>query len=160
MEPDIIHGDLLDQKVDVIINTWNRNVIPWWLLLPQGVSGSIKRQAGIQPFVELARYGPIPLGGAVVTCPGCLPQEAIIHVAGINMFWMASRRSIRDSVLNAMSLVNEAGYSSAAFPVIGAGSGSYHREKALAIMRETFEEIETKARIVIVCYRKQSLSAR
>jgi O-acetyl-ADP-ribose deacetylase (regulator of RNase III) len=51
----IVVGDLLDQHVDVIVNTWNRNIIPWWLLLPQGVSGAIKRQAGLKPFRELGR---------------------------------------------------------------------------------------------------------
>ena len=42
----VIEGDLLDQDVDVIVNSWNRNIIPWWLLLPQGVSGAIKRRGG------------------------------------------------------------------------------------------------------------------
>jgi len=31
----VVDGDLLDQRVEVIVNTWNRNIIPWWLLLPQ-----------------------------------------------------------------------------------------------------------------------------
>jgi hypothetical protein len=35
----VIEGDLLEQDVEVIVNAWNRNIIPWWLLLPQGVSG-------------------------------------------------------------------------------------------------------------------------
>lgn len=39
-------GDLLDQDVEVIVNAWNRNIIPWWLLIPQGVSGAIKKRAG------------------------------------------------------------------------------------------------------------------
>ena len=39
MNAQLVHGDLLDQEVDVIVNAWNRNIIPWWLLLPQGVSG-------------------------------------------------------------------------------------------------------------------------
>jgi Macro domain len=76
----IVDGDLLDQDVEVIVNAWNRNVIPWWLLLPQGVSGAIKRRAGFQPFRELAKNGPIPLGGAVGTGAGKLPFKAIIHV--------------------------------------------------------------------------------
>ena len=67
MQPRIVEGDILDQHVDVIVNAWNRNVIPWWLRLPQGVSGAIKRRGGFAPFRELARYGPIPLGGAVLT---------------------------------------------------------------------------------------------
>jgi hypothetical protein len=36
-----VDGDLLDQPVDAIVNAWNRNIIPWWLLLPQGRSGAI-----------------------------------------------------------------------------------------------------------------------
>ncbi len=42
----VVEGDLLDQDVDVIVNAWNRNIIPWWLLLPQCVSGAIKRRGG------------------------------------------------------------------------------------------------------------------
>jgi O-acetyl-ADP-ribose deacetylase (regulator of RNase III) len=42
----VYEGDLLDQDVGVIVNAWNRNIIPRWLLLPQGVSGAIKRRAG------------------------------------------------------------------------------------------------------------------
>ncbi len=39
--PDIVTGDLLDQRVEVIVNAWNRNIIPWWLLLPQGVVSTV-----------------------------------------------------------------------------------------------------------------------
>ena len=34
MKPIVVEGDLLEQRVDVIVNPWNRNIIPWWLLLP------------------------------------------------------------------------------------------------------------------------------
>ena len=63
--PRIVEGDLLDQDVEAIVNSWNRNLIPWWLLLPSGVSGAIKRRAGTAPFRELARHGLLPLGGTV-----------------------------------------------------------------------------------------------
>ena len=103
MEVKIVEGDLLKQPVEAIVNAWNRNIIPWWLLLPQGVSGAIKRQGGYQPFLELGREGPLPLGGAVFTSAGRLPYKGIIHVAGINMLWRASAASIEDSVRNAVS---------------------------------------------------------
>ena len=67
MQLQTVDGDLLDQDVDVIVNAWNRNIIPWWLLLPQGVSGAIKKRGGHAPFRELGKLGPIPLGGAVIT---------------------------------------------------------------------------------------------
>src|SRR6476659_2631033 len=104
MQLHLVEGDLLDQPVEVIVNAWNRNIIPWWLLLPQGVSGAIKRRGGTQPFRELAKHGAIPLGEAVLTSAGQLPFKGIIHVAGINMLWRASERSIRDSVRNALQL--------------------------------------------------------
>ncbi len=59
MNVTIVDGDLLDQNVEVIVNAWNRNIIPWWLLIPQGVSGAIKKRGGLQPFRELGRMGAI-----------------------------------------------------------------------------------------------------
>ena len=86
----VVSGDLLDQEVEVIVNAWNRNLIPWWLLLPHGVSGAIKRRGGIAPFKELRKHGVLPLGGVAVTGEGRLPFKAIIHVAGIGHLWRSS----------------------------------------------------------------------
>jgi O-acetyl-ADP-ribose deacetylase (regulator of RNase III) len=107
----------------VIVNAWNRNLIPWWLLLPQGVSRAIKRRAGKEPFREVARKGIIPLGGAVETGACELPFKAIIHVAGINLLWRSSQWSVRESVKSTIALTKKRGYRSIAFPLIGAGSG-------------------------------------
>lgn len=146
----IIKGDLLDQPVDVIVNAWNRNVIPWWLLLPQGVSSAIKRKAGLEPFRELARMGPIPLGGAVITGPGRLPFQAIIHVAGINLFWRSSEKSVRDSVRNAMRIVIAQGYQSVAFPLIGAGSGGAKQELVKRWMLDELQRIVFDGEVRVV----------
>ena len=54
----IVNGDLLDQDVEVIVNSWNRNIIPWWLLIPQGVSGAIKRKGDCSHSWRLR--GPAP----------------------------------------------------------------------------------------------------
>jgi O-acetyl-ADP-ribose deacetylase len=137
-----VQGDLLDQDVDVIVNAWNRNIIPWWLLLPQGVSRAIKRRGGLGPFKELAKHGSIPLGGVVLTSVGRLPFKALIHVAGINMLWQASEWSIRQCVRNAMALAHEKGFESIAFPLIGAGSGGFNQERAKAIMEDELGRME------------------
>lgn len=151
----VVEGDLLEQRVDAIVNAWNRNIIPWWLLIPQGVSGAIKRRAGYQPFRELARVGPMPLGTAVVTSAGRLPYKGIIHVAGINMLWRASERSIRDSVTNALARAREHGFHSVAFPIIGAGSGSFDEERALELMREVLEAGAGELDVTVVRYRRR-----
>jgi O-acetyl-ADP-ribose deacetylase len=151
----VVEGDLLEQETEAIVNAWNRNIIPWWLLLPQGVSGAIKRRAGLAPFRELGRMGPIPLGGAVATGAGWLPFKAIIHVAGINMLWRASERSIRNAVRNAVALAEQMGLRSLAFPLIGAGSGGFPAERAEAVMLETLSEIESPVQVVLVRYRPE-----
>ncbi|MDH5632149.1 MAG: macro domain-containing protein [Gammaproteobacteria bacterium] len=154
MKPDIRFGDILDQDVEVIVNAWNRNIIPWWLLLPQGVSGAIKKKGGYAPFRDVARFGPIPLGEARLTGAGTLPFKAIIHVAGINMFWCATKSSVTNSVINAMRLVNENGYKSVAFPLIGAGSGNRGEQWSLDLMNHAFEQVESDAKVFIVRYKK------
>ena len=153
MELRVTDGDLLDQDVDVIVNAWNRNIIPWWLLLPQGVSGAIKRRAGYEPFRELARRGPIPLGGAVETGAGRLPFRAIIHVAGISMFWRSSERAIRGCVRSALGIVQERGYRSVAFPLIGAGTGGFLPERALDIMQDEARQIDYDGEVRFVRFR-------
>ena len=150
----MVEGDLLSQEVDVIVNAWNRNVFPWWLLLPQGVSGAIKKRAGLQPFRELGRKGILPLGGAVETSAGWLPYKAIIHVAGINMVWRSSEASIRDAVRNAMELSKTRGYRSIAFPLIGAGSGGGNSAEVLKWMVNELSRIEFDGEVRVIRYKK------
>lgn len=152
MDLKIVSGDLLDQPVDVIVNAWNRNIIPWWLLIPQGVSGAIKRRAGYAPFRELG-WATMPLGSARMTSAGRLPQKAIVHVAGIDMLWRASPTSVMDSTINAVKVAMAPGlYASIAFPVIGAGSGSMNAAEAEAVMVDALTQLDPPLDVVIVRY--------
>ena len=148
----IVDGNLLDQDVEAIVNAWNRNIIPWWLLLPQGVSGAIKKRGGYAPFRELGKVGPIPLGGAVITGAGRLPFKAIIHVAGISMWWRSSERSIRDSVRNAVALASDRGFRSLAIPLIGAGTGGGSPEQVQMTIEDELRRCEFDGLVRIVRY--------
>lgn len=152
MNVTVVHGDLLDQDVDVLVNAWNRNVIPWWLLIPQGVAGAIKRKAGTKPFRELARHGVLALGQAVLTGPGRLPHRGIIHVAAIDLWWRASDASIQRSVRNAVAIAGEHGFRSLAFPVLGAGVGGFSVEAAVSLMRAALDGCDYDGEVVIVRY--------
>ena len=154
MEIKTVKGDLLTQEVDVIVNAWNRNIIPWWLLIPQGVSGAIKKKAGLEPFKELGKLGAIRLGQAVITCAGKLPYKAIIHVAGISMFWISSEKSIRESVTNALKLANENNYKSIAMPLIGAGTGGTKQQATLDIILDQLSKLTFDGRVIIVVFEK------
>lgn len=152
--PRLVEGDLLDQEVEAIVNAWNRNIIPWWLLLPQGVSGAIKRRGGYRPFIELGRHGPIRLGEAVATSAGKLPFKKIIHVSGINMLWRSTKESIQGSVHSAMRIVHGYELKSVAFPIVGSGTGGFTEAAALELMMDAFAAIETPAQVTIVKFRR------
>ena len=153
MQPQVITvtGDLLDQDVEVIVNAWNRNFIPHWLLWPQGVSGAIRRRAGAEPFRELRRHGLMPLGGAVLTTAGRLPYKGIIHVAGLNWWWTASETSVRLSTRNALELARDR-FQSIAFPLIGAGTGGLGPDRAEALMREEIIKAGFPGQVLLVRY--------
>jgi len=156
MGVEVVEGDLLAQRVDAIVNAWNRNVVPRWLLVPQGVPKAIKKSAGPDPFRELACMGSIPLGSAVLTTAGRLPYRGIIHVAGINLRWQATEASIRASTRNAVTLARQQGYQSIAFPIIGAGSGGFPEDRALDIMRASADAAPLAVRLVRYQPRKEA----
>jgi O-acetyl-ADP-ribose deacetylase (regulator of RNase III) len=159
MNVTVVDGDLLDQDVDAIVNAWNRNVIPWRLLLPQGVSGAIKRRGGIEPFRELSRIGPMPLGSAVRTSAGKLPFRGIIHVAGINLLWRSSERSVRDSVRSAIALAVTLKYRSIAMPLIGAGSGGGDSHQIERLILDELSRCEFDGDVIVVRYAKRATKA-
>ena len=150
MTINVVHGDLLDQNVEVNVIAWNRNFIPYWLLLPHGVSRAIKKKAGTNPFKEVQKYGFLSLGEAVFTTAGKLSYKGMIHVAGIGIFWNSSEKAIRLSVQNAMKIVNEKKFHSVAFPLIGCGAGAFEEERAIEIMKEELEKIDSEAEVFLV----------
>lgn len=151
----IVKGNLLEQNVEVIVNSWNRNIIPFFLLLPQGVSGAIKKQIGSKPFFELMKLGPIPSGGVKKTNSyGLNNFKYIFHVAGINMFWFATEYSIKESIKNSMELAKELNINSIAFPLIDSGSGNRSKEIVKKIMLDTFNDLNYDIEVIIVEYKK------
>ena len=136
--------DLLEQDMDAMVDAWNRSIVPWWLLLPRACSGALKKHGGLTTFRELAHMGPMPLGSAVVSSAGRLPFEGIeIHVAGIDVLWRASE-ALHPGLGGPTRSRGPGsdGFRSVAFPLIGAGSGSFDEEKALAVMRSALEGAE------------------
>lgn len=146
-------GDLLAQRdVEVIVNAWNRNFIPWWLLLPQVVSGAIKRRAGYAPFRELRRAGILRAGDAVETGPGELPFRAIIHVAALSAWWSSSEAIIRRCVVSALDLAQQRAFASLAVPLLGAGTGGVKEDRARQAIDEEAQRHPYSGRVVVVTF--------
>jgi O-acetyl-ADP-ribose deacetylase (regulator of RNase III) len=152
MQFSVVTGDILEQQVDVIVNSWNRNIFPWWLLLPQGVSGAIKKKGGLEPFRELSKKAIMPLGSAVFTKAGNLPFKAIIHVAGINLLWFGTEYSIRQSVKSALTLFNSNHWETIAFPLIGSGSGNRSKAWSKDLILDEIKKNKSPGKATVVEY--------
>ena len=88
------------------------------------------------------------------TGAGRLPHKAIIHVAGISMWWRSSERSIRDSVTNAIKLAAQLGHHSIAFPLIGAGTGGGKPDQVQAMIEDELQECQLDGEVRIVRFKK------
>jgi len=151
MKLSVVDGDITEQNVDVIVNAWNRNLFPWWTEFPHGVNYAIRRRSGAAPFREVRKFGLLKLGQAVLTSAGQLPYKGIIHVAGITLWrGRASEFSIRESVRNAIAIVNDKGYGSVAFPVIGSGHGRMTQTECLTMMSDEIQKADSRSEAVIV----------
>ncbi len=131
----VVDGDLLGQDTDALVNPWNRNFVPRWLLMPSGVSGQLKRRTGPEPWKELAAHGLLPIGAAVVTDAGNWRDgPLLIHVAGLNAWWRATAASVTLSACGAVDAARLAGVSSLAMPLIGAGTGGLQPDRSLDLI--------------------------
>ncbi|ORM61613.1 Appr-1-p processing protein [Pantoea rodasii] len=130
----IVTGNLLAHDAACIVNPWNMNVFPHWLLLPAGVSRQLKKAAGPSPFRELARHGRMRPGSAVLTSGGRL-NKPLIHVAGLNLLWRSTEAIVFRCTAAALALADSQGFASMAMPLIGAGTGGLSAEQSLRAIR-------------------------
>lgn len=153
MSLNIVKGDLFSQEVDCFVNGWNMNYIPWFFLIPHGVSGQLKKIAGYKPFNELLKKGIMKPGSAVITSGGKLPQS-IIHVAGLRWYWMTDLFIIERATRNALLLAQNSGVRSIAFPLIGSGVGALKTADVISVMSKVANEQEWHIDIILVEYEK------
>gem|GEM_PF-4365761 len=57
-EVTIVDRDLLDQEVEVIVNAWNRNMIPWWLVIPKGRNSSRSSRRNVDRIAAVQIHHP------------------------------------------------------------------------------------------------------
>lgn len=86
------------------------------------------------------------------TSAGRLPYRGIIHVAGINLLWFATERSLRSSCHNAIRLAEEHDCRSIALPLIGSGSGQRGRAWSQRVLLEELGTIDSDLRVTLVRY--------
>jgi O-acetyl-ADP-ribose deacetylase (regulator of RNase III) len=122
-------GDITAVEADAIVNSANND-----LVLGGGVSGAIRRVAGVDVQEECNRIGTIPLGEAVVTSGGQLKAKWIIHAAVNPLGLWADAKSVRNATRNALKRAEEKKVRTLAFPAIGTGAGALPVERCAEIL--------------------------
>ena len=117
---ELIHGSVVDQEVDAVVNAANRD-----LLMGSGVCGAIFIKAGIEELTRACREIPTPLmDGQVVATPAFKMTNAkiIIHAVGPNFALNKDAfPELEQAYYNSLELLKQKDLHSIAFPLISAG---------------------------------------
>lgn len=116
----VVHGDLLKEPVDAIVNAANGR-----LAHGGGVAGVISRAAGPGLQAECDRIvrerGPLPAGSAVVSGAGTLPFKGIIHAVGPRQGEGDEEQKLVRALEAAFRCADEAGWAALSFPAVSSG---------------------------------------
>src|SRR5262245_59393569 len=143
MEIQAVAGDIVDQRVDAVVNAANSG-----LLGGGGVDGAILRAGGtvqLQARRDLVqRIGSLPTGQAAWTEAGTMPARWVIHVVGP----VHSRGEDRSDLLascyrEALRVADELGARTVAFPAVSAGIYGWPIDSAADIAVETVASATT-----------------
>ncbi len=141
MKLELRQGDITDQPdIDAIVNAANTA-----LWLGSGVAGAIARRGGPEVEREAVAQAPIRLGEAVRTTAGNLPNKFVIHAAAMGYRdedhaapkregSLSSEAIISDATTNSISIADESGCKSIAFPALATGVGGFPVNECARVM--------------------------
>jgi O-acetyl-ADP-ribose deacetylase len=123
-----------------------------------GVDGAIHRAAGPRLLEECRKLGGCPTGQAKITTGGNLLASFVIHTVG--PIWRGGRnredQQLRECYLNSMSLAEQNGVRTIAFPSISTGAYGFPIERASRIavsaVREYLPRMLVVQNVLFVCF--------
>jgi O-acetyl-ADP-ribose deacetylase (regulator of RNase III) len=131
MKFELIKGNLLAQKLEVVVCSVNND-----LILGGGISGEIRRTAGKAVLEECEKIGTIPLGQVGVTTAGELPFKHIFLAAVKPIGLFADAKSIRSAIRNCFKEAARRQIKTIGFPTVGTGDESFPVDKSAQILAE------------------------
>jgi O-acetyl-ADP-ribose deacetylase len=141
MEIEARRGDITDQTdVDAIVNAANTD-----LVLGSGVAGAIRRKGGENIQREAVAQAPIPLGQAVATSAGQLPNKYVIHAAAMGYREedqgvpkrsgsLSSAAIIRNATRSSLRIADHLRLGSIAFPALATGVAGFPVDECADVM--------------------------
>ncbi|HET7478133.1 MAG TPA: macro domain-containing protein [Rubrobacteraceae bacterium] len=132
-----VRGDIAAQRdVTAVVNAANAGLMPGG-----GVAGAIHRAAGPGLAEECRPLAPIRPGEAVITGGHDLPNRHVIHTLGpVYGQDRPEAELLADCYRNSLTLADERGIESVAFPAISTGIFGYPVEEAAAVALKTVAE--------------------
>ena len=125
----IIDGDLVEQRVDAIVNAANND-----LVLGAGVAGAIRKRGGPAIQRECDAHGPIKVGEAAITGAGDLPARHVIHAASMALGGRTTAKSLKSSMDESFRLARMHGVRSIAVPAVGTGIAGFPMDECARVM--------------------------
>jgi len=153
----LVHGDLTETKVDVIVNAANAQ-----LAHGGGVAGAIVRRGGriIQQESKawVDEYGPITNQKPAITTAGELPSRFVIHAVGPEWGEGDEDGKLHTAVYTALTMADTHHFESLALPGISTGIFGFPKDRGSRIILnaileflEDFEQTSlTEIRIVLI----------
>lgn len=126
---EIYERDIAWMEVDAIVNPITPD-----LILGEGISGAIARMGGPQIQEELDRIGDSSVGSAVITTGGELRAKYVIHAVAPRMGEGDEEEKLRGATVNCLTLAEERGFRTMAFPAISAGRFGFPLDRSASIM--------------------------
>lgn len=159
MKFDIIRNDITNMKVDAIVLPANTK-----LREGSGVSKRIFEKAGRKDLEKACKkIGKAEIGTAVPTVGFNLEADYIIHA--VVPKWIDGKHQeyqyLSAAYLSALSLSNEIGCSSLAFPLLAAGNQGFDEELAFEIAQKSIEMYQPDYRLEtvhLVVYNKEVMT--
>lgn len=152
---EIVRNDIVNMKVDAIVNTANPRPI-----IGAGTDKAVHDKAGARLLLARKEIGDIAIGEAAITPAFDLDANYVIHTAG--PIWRDGRSSdealLASCFKNSLRLAKEKECESIAFPLISTGSYGFPKPLALQIaVREISSFLmENEMQIYLVVFEKQS----
>ena len=117
---EVLQGDITEQETGAIVNAANNH-----LWMGGGVAGAIKRKGGEEIEREAVAQGPVAVGAAVLTGPGKLKAQHVIHAAVMGQDLHTDAGKILSATRSSLQLAETKQISSISFPAIGTGVGGF-----------------------------------
>ena len=152
---EIVRNDIVNMKVDAIVNTANPKPI-----IGAGTDKGVHDKAGARLLLARKEIGNIAVGEAAITPAFDLDANYVIHTAG--PIWRDGKSSeealLASCFKNSLRLAKEKECESIAFPLISTGSYGFPKPLALKIaVREISSFLmENEVQVYLVVFEKQS----